>query len=510
MRKALAVAVLDLRRRWMPAAAFGVAAGLLPGLARGIAAKVEPTNAISFAFGVAALIAGATFGSDFNEGRSSFFFARPVSTPSIVAGRIAALCGLCVTTFLGFTAAYGLSGRQSLAASLVAITTRHVQIVVGVWIASLFFTLAIAASTRQARRREFVELLAGGVRVAVAVAITALMMGLFVDLAMRAYATTTPIKVLAWSYAGAAFLSALAAIELGRTDRLQIGRVLNIGMYCHTVLAAVVVLIVWVRAPPGSWRDHRPDERLERARRTRGVRLHARRPRRPNDVRAAVQRRTWVRRSTARDGRRGVQWSRISAHLALARRRYQGVERADAPAVSLRTQGLHQCIDLSNPHVLRRSHALRAAGRCRLRLEFPGVQAHRNPPTSAGDLFAVRWIDRTTGHHVAFMSPSRGQLSHVKLPAPQFIRAWAFLESRQLRVVAQHPGTGELQFIDIDPATGSLRTVTALGRAGGPFYQNVTLDASARHALLITIPYPRGLRSRRWLCWGSMHQNRHW
>ena len=46
MRKALAVAELDLRRQWLAACGFGIATGLLPALARGIAAKVEPTIAV--------------------------------------------------------------------------------------------------------------------------------------------------------------------------------------------------------------------------------------------------------------------------------------------------------------------------------------------------------------------------------------------------------------------------------------------------------------------------------
>ena len=62
MRPIFAVAMLDLRRLWMPVVAAGVAIGLFPALARGLEVHASAQDTFPFALGIAAVIAGACFG----------------------------------------------------------------------------------------------------------------------------------------------------------------------------------------------------------------------------------------------------------------------------------------------------------------------------------------------------------------------------------------------------------------------------------------------------------------
>lgn len=112
-----------------------------------------------------------------------------------------------------------------------------------------------------------------------------------------------------------------------------------------------------------------------------------------------------------------------------------------------------------------------------------GVQSLDILPTSRGDLFAVRWADRVKGGNLAFVSPSRGQLSALPLSGT-LLRAWAFLPSGAMRTVMvdRTARSEEIQFADIDPATGALEARGRIDLGAAPY---VRLDGSATRALVI-------------------------
>ena len=61
---------------------------------------------MAVAFVVVGIAAGATFGSDFTDGKSSFFFARPLPTGVLIAGRFAALLTLTAAAFFSFMTSF--------------------------------------------------------------------------------------------------------------------------------------------------------------------------------------------------------------------------------------------------------------------------------------------------------------------------------------------------------------------------------------------------------------------
>jgi hypothetical protein len=100
------------------------------------------------------------------------------------------------------------------------------------------------------------------------------------------------------------------------------------------------------------------------------------------------------------------------------------------------------------------------------------------------------------------MSPTRGQLSVVDLAETRRPkRAWSFLPTGQLRVAFQNgvETVEEIQFVDIDPATGKVTPVAAapIGRRGEVFTVRFGEPASSalveagppteRTALLLTL-----------------------
>ncbi len=493
MRKVLAVAVLDIRRLWLTTGAIGVALGIVPALAQGVGTKISAEETFRFVFGAAALVAGATFGSDFAEGKASFFFARPLSTMALFGGRIAALSGLAAIACLGFSASHWLSGPQSLVDSFFPITRFHLQTLAIVWVVSLFFALAAAAHTRQTATRGIRDRVFGALRTLGACGTTALMVGLFADILIRAYRSPTPMKLFFWSYVVAGFLSSCAAIELGRTNRLRIIRVLNLATYLHTALVFAAVLIAWTYVlHPGAGA-------------IRGV----------------------MSAFSSPDGREAYVFARVDrGDPAIFEPGFRvdlgsgEVQRLTANAVSFmpgmpeESLGLWHSRDGGTEVWVEQTplfylYAVRRFTRS-LTFHFKSSFGEAKPlqlpdgleveweigsflpisilPSSNGDLFAVRWTDKKTGVNLAFMSPSRGQLSAINLSsAKRTDRAWAFLASGQLRVATlQQAGGGqEMEFVDIDPATGDLKTVASADAGDTP---RVRFDGSATRALIVSGP----------------------
>jgi len=487
MKPIFAVATLDLRRLWMPVVAAGVALGLFPGLTSGLDVHASAQDTFPFALGIAALIAGACFGLDFSENRPSFFFARPLSTPVLFAGRIAALLGLVVLSMSAFLAVHWLTGLMWPADPMPRIRRGHMRVVAVAWSVALFFALAAAAHTRQRAKVGFRAFILAVVRTIGVVAVTALMVGLFVDIMINAFEKSTPILVLMGSYVIAAFIASCAAIELGRTNRLRIMEVLNIGVFVQTTIVGIVVIFAWLyllrlgpdaitsvvggySAPDGGVAyvsarvDRGGDGYLPRFR----VDLSSGEVRRLD--RGGVNAfRSEPGQWHSRDGATQV-WTKQTPMLL------RNVGQSFLRSSPLRFQSrfdAEQSLALPNDLVLDFDWELKG-----LPMDIL--------PSSGGDVFAFYWSDKV-GPHVAFMSPARGQLSVVDPAAiHRTKRAWTFLPSGQLRVAFQQriETVEELQFVDIDPGTGKVTPVAAtpMGRSGESFI--VRFDESASRALV--------------------------
>ena len=91
--------------------------------------------------------------------------------------------------------------------------------------------------------------------------------------------------------------------------------------------------------------------------------------------------------------------------------------------------------------------------------------------------------------NIAFMSPSRGMTAKVNLPTHWNVFDWAFLSSGQLRMAAMHrvaAGLQQLEFLGIDPTTGSFRSVASFETAAtAGNIARVVLDASGTKALIV-------------------------
>ena len=499
MRKILAVAVLDIRRLWMAVGAFGVAVGISPAVSRAFGNTSKPDEIFPLVFGITGLVAGGAFGADFAEGKPSFFFARPLATSQLFAGRIAALAGLVLSGCLGFTVSHWLSGRQTLVESFVPITAKDLWALGVAWVVSLFFSLGVSANTRQTARRSLGAFMLAPLRIAASLAITGLMFGLFTDVVIRAFDSTKPASLLFGSYAVAAFLSSCVAIEMGRTDRLTITRVLNLGMYFHTALVFAAVAAAWayiLHPGPDAIRSissafSSPDGRVAYV--SAGVdRGGARfRPvfsvdlgsgdvqRLPADWAAGpggAAERPWLWHS--RDGGTRV-WAEQTPLL------FRGIRRFLSGAFTgfrFRTSfGEERPLPMSD---LAPTWGIREAS---VMDELPLDIL----PSSNGDLFAVWWTDTGKagiGRHLAFMSPARGELAEVDLAAEKrFVVAWAFLPTGQLRAATLHRGDlgQRLEFVDIDPATGHMRVVASEEASEDA---RVLFDAEAASALIASGP----------------------
>ena len=486
MRPILAVAMLDVRRLLMPVGFAGVALGLFPGLTRGLGAHASAQDTFPFAMGIAAVIAGACFGLDFGENRPSFFYARPLSTPALFAGRIAALFGLVVVSMVAFLTVQWLTGLMWPADPMARIRREHVYFIAVPWSAALFFALAAAAHTRQRAKVGVRAFILGVGRLIGVLAGTALLIGMFGDILFQAYDSRTPMLVLIGSYVIAAFIASCAAIELGRTNRLRIMEVLNMGMYVHTTIAGLVVVVAWfylLRLGPDAIigvaaGQSSPDGGAAdvAARVDRGGKSYLPRFRvdlstgevRRLDRGGLTANRSPLGQWHSRDGATQVWTDQMPMTLRMARQRF------------LRSSPLHfqsrfdaeQSLALPNDLVLD------------FDWEFIGLPVEILP-SSGGDVFAFHWIEKA-GPRMAFMSP-RGQLSVVDPAAIRRAkRAWIFLPSGQLRVAFQHgvEAVEEIQFVDIDPATGKVTPVAAapMGRSGEAF--RVRFDGSASRALV--------------------------
>jgi hypothetical protein len=486
MRPILAVATLDLRRLWMPVVAAGVALGLFPSLTAGVPLHASAQDTFPFALGIAAVIAGACFGLDFSENRPSFFYARPLPTPALFAGRVAALAALVLLSSGAFLAAQWLSGLVWTADPMARIQPWHARVIATAWAVALFFALAAATHTRQRATIGLGAFILGAVRLIGVLAVTALMVGLFADIVMRAYDRPTPVTILMGSYVIAAFIASCIAIELGRTNRLRIIQILNLAMYVHTTIVVIAVVGTWfyvLRPGPGAITgviagQGSPDggAAYVDARVDRGGPNY--RPRFRVDLATGEVRRQdrgglnafrdelW--QWSSRDGATQVWTDQVPMLLRGARQLFQ----RSSPLHFQSRFDPEQSLPLPNDLILGFDWEL-------------GGPMIEILPSSGGEVFAFYWSNKA-GPRLAFVSPARGQLSVVD-PAKVFrARAWAFLPSGQLRVAFQPrlERVEEIHFVDIEPATGTVTPVATapMGQIGESF--SVAFDESASRALV--------------------------
>ena len=487
MRAVLAVATLDLRRLWMVVGSAGVALGLFPSLVRGLSVQATAQETLPFAIGAAAVIAGAAFGMDFAENRPSFFYARPMSTTAMFAGRIAAMLGLVLLSIATFLSVQWLSGLMWPGLPAARVRPLHLIVIAVGWAVALFFSLAAAVHVRQRIKVGARAFVLGALRMLGVLAFTALTIALFIDILLRAYESRTPVIILLSSYVLAAFIASCAAIELGRSNRLRITEVLNLGMYIHTTLAFVTLLTVWfyvLRPGPGAITSiagvtPSPDGAAAyvAARVDRGSETYL--PRFRVDLSTGEVRRLDRGALNAAREPRGQWQSRDGGtqvwtnQTPMLLRSIRQLMTRSSPFHFQSPFGTEQTLPLPNDFVLD------------FDWEIKGLPVDILP-SSGGDVFAFHWIDRK-GPHLAFMSPARGQLSVVDAEASRGVkRAWMFLPSGQLRVAFQRrvEKVEDLHIVDIDPATGKATSLASAPIAPNGHWFTARFDDSASRVLV--------------------------
>jgi len=491
MSKVIAVAMLDVKRLWAPIVGAGILMGILPTLAMLIGRLDRSTPSLPFAFlaGAAfltAIICGFFFGTDFADGKPSFFFARPLPTATLLSGRIVAVIALCLASAAAFSLAYGLTGRIHLADVFRQITPLRLAVLPAAWSVMLFMALARVTSTRQTAKKTVGYIALQLARVAVSAGFSAIFLGLFFDVFLRAINSRSAIMLLFGSYAAAALVIACLAIDRGRTDRLRISRVLVVGTYVQTALVGLIVTITWLyllHPPPSAMREittvvGSPDGRVAY------VAAHVDRGGRDyqpffsvNLDSGAVERlateydngwRPWLWHS--RDGSTKV-WAEQRPLL------FGLTQRALLGGSTFRFQtafGQPQVLPLPDDMELESS--------------FPLIERPIVLPASGSDVVGVLWNNHGSGQKLAFVSPSRGQLSLIDLGQQhRAVSAWAFGSPGHLRA-GSTVGSGtdrRMQVIDIDVATGAISTLTDQIIGETPRFH---FSATADRALVVSGP----------------------
>lgn len=485
MKKVLAVALLDGRRLGFGIASAALVGGLIPSLANGLGAPVPAASVLAFTFLLVGAACGGYFGNDFAEGRSSFFFARPLPTWALIAGRVAALVVLTGVAFVGFIASNWLSTRDQGEWTFWVLDTRHLRVVIVAWAASLFVSLAIAARARDTRSHKgFREFVLIPLRLGAMLGAFLLMFGLFADLIVRAYSYTfRPMELFLWSWLAACLIASLVAIANGRTERLRIARAQTLVMGIHFGLVSMVVVAAWfyvlhpdvnaIRAFHAGWGS--PDGRTAfvSAAVDRGdeksfrpifvVDLTSDRARLLN---ADRHQGPW----TSADGA-SVVWSEATPFFFRPLLRHLGGQ------TTYRVRNASgQTAPLPMPAKAPDYRSARDLSRLAGVIDWV-------LPAPDGDVFAVLW-DR----HLTFTSRTRGDLSEIALGADRWrVHGSAvFMASGALRTAIQRrdaSGDQTLRFVDIDPRSGAITDVASVKVDGGGW---VRLERTGARALLIS------------------------
>lgn len=466
MKKILAVARLDCRRFGFGLTSAALVAGLLPSLANGLGAPVETATILTAAFLLVGATCGGYFGTDFAEGRSSFFFARPLPTWALIAGRAAALLTLAGVAFLAFMASNWISSTEAGWTPWI-LEKRHAYALGIGWSVSLFVSLGIAARARDPRGRSGIRnAIVIPLRMSASIAAFFVMFGLFADLVLRAYmGTSRPIELFFWSWAIASLVASFVAIAWGRTERLRIARLQNLVMGVHFVLVSLVVAAAW------SYILHPGPEAIDKVVAAWGSASA--------DGRAAFVS-TIVNRG---DGKAFEPIFVLDVASGQAVR--LNADRYDGPWTS--ADGSTMVWSEATPFFFRPLWR-RLGGETTFRVRSASGEVSPLPmpskapdyrsardlsrfggvigsvlPAPDGDVFAIHW-DR----HLTFTSRTRGELSDINFGAgarPYVIRTSLFRPSGDLRMaIVRRDAVGEqsLEFVDIEPKSGAMRVLGSM------------------------------------------------
>ncbi len=248
MKGILAVALLDWRRLALGLVSGALIAGLVPSLASGLGGTAPANEILILTFALVGMAAGGLFGTDFADGRAAFFFARPLTAPAMILGRLSGLLALAVAALVAFMASYGLSSYRRPDFQLDVLGSVHLKVLASAWILALYLSLAVAAYSRSPRGPMGLRgALASLGRLVATLSAFIFIFGLFADLMMRAYmGTGQPARLFFTSWIVAAFVASCVAIVAGRTEQMRIARTQNRVMAAYGALCAVGVAVAWI------------------------------------------------------------------------------------------------------------------------------------------------------------------------------------------------------------------------------------------------------------------------
>jgi len=505
MKQVLAIALMDLRRLGFGLASGALILGLIPALASGLGDKISIGVVVGWAFFVVGAVAGGTFGSDFFNGKSSFFFARPLPTSVLILGRFAALLALAATAYVLLMASCWISSSDRSEWTAFVLVREHAEILLSAWAVALFIGLAADAHGRGVRaERGTLAMFMIPVRLILSMAAFLFVFGLFADLVVRAYFNNfTPIRVFALSWVVAAFVASCVAMEGARTERGGISRWQGRIMAAHFALVAVTVAGAWIYIlhpgpkailgvrPFGSWGSNDGRSAYVYAKVNRGDgRTFA--PTFILDIGSGQAQRIdadpfqglW----TSADGATLV-WSEATPYF------FRPLWRRLGGGTSYRAQTASGTVSLL-PMPLKLPDFTSVRDLTRI-----GDSVSWVLPSPDRDIFAIQW-DR----HLTFTSLSRGEISDIEAPAPNNQGVWegfnlsgaVFLPSGHLRATQTRldaSGARTVNVVDVDPRSGSARVAASIP-TDGPV--GVQLDSTASRLLLTSVGQP-GRGGNLWL-----------
>jgi hypothetical protein len=461
MKKILAIARLDFRRLGFGLLAVGLITGLLPPFASGLGVILVPDAVLLMVLALVGLVSGVRFGTDFMEGRGSFYFARPLPSWVLFAARFAAMLALGVMAYVALMASNWLATSDRTDWEPWRVSRFHVEGLVACWAVSFFCGVAVSAHSPSRPDERFLPAwILIPMRLVVGLGSATVIFGLFADLVMRAYRGPHPGRLFFGSWIAALFIAGGAAVILGRTERLRMTKVLSAVLFAHLALSSLVLGGIWayvLRPGPGAIESVR---RAEASPDGRSAFLLAQVDRGdPNQFFPSflLDMRTEKAQGFPSEPFHGPWWSRDgnvmvwnqSSVVFLSQ--VFNLMRGSATFRYRVGDGPVENVPMPSP----------TKSRVANRLDVFHWQVTRVIPASDGDLFVIQ-----TKKGYAFVSKSRGTLSEFVLDAASMTPVEAILlPTNQLRVaMLRKEGSGgtSLEFADIDPVTSNAAILKSL------------------------------------------------
>jgi hypothetical protein len=462
------IAALDLRRLALGNFFLAFAAAFVPGMSQAFGEGLSPQAVLTMVLIFVGITAGECFGSDFTEGRSSFYFARPLPTSSLFVGRIAAMLTLALGALATFVTFFWLASKDRDAVTLDFISRNQFYVLLAAWTVAFFMRLAIAANVRKMLvPSAWKDLIRIPPRLIVLSTICTVTFGLFVDIAMRAYPGKVPITVFLGSWTTAMFVACVIAITLGRTDTSRIARLLN--------RVLVVFMVVMLIAVSAAW----------------AYLLH---PRAENITGVAYAAAIGGEKNTylTVEVDRGEQpWIRPVFSLDVPTGHFERLSVGAISFPSASRDGNTLVWHDTRPAFLRPVARL-LGNRTDWRVRVGGIDRPLPLPDKIEDADVGRILPSNDGDVIALLA--RDRLWFVSLSGKVkssldlkegggYVRSLAFTSEGRVRAAlgARGNATGDVRFVEIDPATGRSETLTTLP---GPL--SVLFDDQAARALAET------------------------